>query len=195
MTEETSNRLPRPIPPHKIDMVRAAAVAVVKKELTAIEKEAKDALTKVMDPGDSCRAVLPGWGDMGTVYRTADSNAATVVDPDAWLAWVEENRPGEIVRSVRTSYEAAILAQVDTDGEPLVRDAKGKPTGEVIPGIGFKPRKGYIAVKQTEEQAATVARAFRDGILSARGEIDPPDMVQIRTGGSDDPIAVIPLRP
>lgn len=193
MSEETSNRLPRPIADHKVPMVQLAAVKVVRDELKTIETEAKEALEAFMDPGDSNRAVLPGWGDMGTVYRTEDSNKATVSDPDAWLAWVKANRPGEIVESVRTSYEAAVLAQVDADGEPLVRDEKGKLTGELIPGIDFKPRKGYIAVKQTPEQAETVARAFRDGILSARGEIDPPDTVQILASGSSEVIAEVPV--
>lgn len=202
MSEPTSDQDYQPIEiaEHKRHLVRLAALSHVKGLVENDLKEAKAEAAKkgFVDPGDSVRAVLPGYGDLGTVYRTQDGSTAYVSNDRVLLEWVKENHPGEIVETIRPAYLAALLEQATAAGAALVIDpATKKPTGETIPGIDIKPTSGFVAVKQTAEQKAALVNAWQAGVLSERGQIEPPERetIELRTAGSADPVATREVLP
>jgi hypothetical protein len=194
VTEPTSDQDYQPIEiaEHKRHLVRLAALSHVK---GIVENEFKDAKAEAakkgyVDPGDTVHAVLPGYGDLGTVYRTQDGSAAYVSNDRVLLEWVKKNHPGEIVETIRPTYLAALLEQATAAGAALVINPETKkPTGETIPGIDIKPTSGYVAVKQSAEQKQALADAWQAGVLSERGQIEPPEVIELHTAGSPDPVA------
>lgn len=162
----TDNAKPTPPPSTGVRQIslKLAAIAAVKKHLTALDRETKEALMDYLDPGDRKGAVLPDGTEVAAVYVSKQGAPQVVVkNEQAFLAWVKENRPTAIVERVRESDEKSILEAALTSGE--------LPDGCEI-GDG---KASYVGVKQSKEQIDAVVQAWRDGSLalpSLVGEID-----------------------
>lgn len=135
----------------------AAATAAVMKALAGRVKEgetrAKADVMAHLDPGDRKHAVLPDGTDIGTVSITKGRETFRVTDPAAFLAWVRDTAPSEVVESVNPTFQRKVL-----DG---IKDGGELPPG-VEPGWGDP----YVSVRQSETQAEAVAAAWRDGRLA-----------------------------
>lgn len=100
---------------------------------------------------------------IGHVQLNKGSQTWSVTDLPALLAWVEANRPGEVVttRVVRSSFITAVLERAKADGAAVDR-----ASGEAIPGIGVRNSPPTLSVKPGPDAAQVVAAAFAAGDLS-----------------------------
>lgn len=111
-------------------LLRASALEFLLERITKAKAENNAQLRKALVPGDRRMAHLADGTIVGTVTLTKAPKSAFVGDEEAFLAWVLENRPDEVVSKVRPSYQAAVLAQAKKAGV-----AVDPTTGEAIPGI------------------------------------------------------------
>lgn len=91
--------------------------------------------------------------DYGTVSVVRPKRVAYIADPDAFLAWVQEHRPDEIVHSVRPSFAEAYLAELgmDSSGECFDRD------GEIVPWAASKMGRPHLRVALDAETKRAAA--------------------------------------
>jgi hypothetical protein len=120
-----------------LDAVAAAVTAqaaAVRAELTA------DAAADFAEQGTATTWRLPD--DLATVSMRVSRSAVVVSEPQVWLKWVAARYPDEVVRSVRTSWQAAFLKDrvfVEHDPDDSNLTVMVDPsTGERIPGLEFR---------------------------------------------------------
>lgn len=73
--------------------------------------------------------------DIGTWSQGVSKPKAVVAEPRAFMAWVKERYPSEVVEAVNSAFQGALLERLSLVGE-LVMDPS---TGEVVPGLGVRP--------------------------------------------------------
>lgn len=169
--------------------VKAAVTrkAVLKALADQIGEELADASTEVQDLLDKQAAVtgstkfdatLPDGTKVGSVSLTGGEPAARITNEDAFTDWVREAYPSEavteIVRSVRATFTARILAEMTAAGVPRIVD---KTSGELhdVPGVEIKAtRKRSHAMTFLRKSKARpndgrelVAQAWRTGDLAS----------------------------
>jgi hypothetical protein len=110
-------------------LVRAAALTFMSEQVAKAQAAVRAELMAALKPGERAIAALGDGTEVGTVTIGRPAVYASVVDEDAFLRWVEETRPDEIVGTVRGSYRTAVLAQCKAAGAAVTRD------GELVPGV------------------------------------------------------------
>ena len=144
---------------------RAVLRKAVLDHLHGIDREARDALLYTMRPGDR----LTAWDDetdLGMVYVTKPKPTYRITDPAAFLAWVEANRPDEIVTTVAVSGNFTEL--IRRQGE-----AVDPETGEVVvpDGVSAEPVPGSPTLTVKPSPAAVALAAARiDALPQIGGE-------------------------
>lgn len=150
---------------------------VIQKTVIDLLKEANDAeradakAAEFDEPGISEPAKV-GDTRIGTVLVGNGRETWKVTDPRAFLAWVTETRPDELVQSVRESYTAAVLAACKRDGAWT-----DTSTGEIFvpPGVACSTGDPVLTVKPNDEARAAVLDALGDSAvalgLAVRAEI------------------------
>lgn len=128
-----------------------ALIKVLKDELRSLEKERRDYLQqKAMEPGDRKIVYSPGGREIATISRSKKSaGALKVVDPDAFIKWLEAHEPAMFEDMVKT------VTVLDPDKVyPNQLDAIYKRNGGEVPdGIDFGPETGgTVSVRQTAKQ-------------------------------------------
>jgi len=114
-------------------------------------------------------ADLPDGTSVARVTLVSPDPAATVVDEQAFTAWVREHRPDQIrrefVTTVREAYVKALLAEMTAAGVPQWCDQE---TGEVhaVPGIRMQPRAAYVRTTWEKQGRERVAEAWQAGELT-----------------------------
>ena len=156
------------------DTLRTAVLKVLADEVKAATDDGKASLKDVMDGLGirSLTATLADGTEVATVSRAGGAESPKVTDPDKFLAWVAENRPGEIVQSVRDSYTDALLAAMRKTGEPVDPE-----TGEVVPGVEFRAGAEYLAVRFASgpvDGRERIKQAWRDRELDLAGLLALP---------------------
>ncbi|MEU9760242.1 hypothetical protein AB0D98_10840 [Streptomyces sp. NPDC047987] len=145
-----------------------ALADTVNDRLKAVKAEMQEALTT----GGVGRvdATLPDGTKVATISRTDPKPAATVVDPEAFLAWVRANSPhnvvSRLVTEVRPAYQAALLAEMTAAGTAEVSD---KETGvvEEVPGVEIRATRSTThSVRPTKTGRDQIAEAWRSGALA-----------------------------
>lgn len=152
--------------------LRCAVLKVLADEIAERLKEAKlEALAAFTATGTTqARPALPD----GTVVATASACGATgksasVTNPDAFVAWVMENYPGEIEVKVRDSFKTKVLAAAKSAGRPV-----DPATGQVVPGVRVGPPVPYVSVRPQAGSHAAIAAAWRAGELTGIELVAPP---------------------
>lgn len=116
---------------------------------------------------------LPDGTPIASVTLTEGSPKPAVVDELEFIRWVKANAPDEIVDSVRSSYQRALLGRVE------VREgvAVDTGTGEVVSGVGVVAKAPYISMRYKSEGRAAIAEAWRSEALpkEARPALDKRD--------------------
>jgi hypothetical protein len=145
----------------------------------------KAEMQEALDTNGATRvtAKLPDGTKVATISRTEPKPAATVTDPDKFLAWVREHSPANIVSrlviEVRPAYTTALLAEMTAAGTAQWAD---KETGEVfdVPGVEIKATRGRThSVRPVDGGREAIAEAWRSGALSHLA------LPQITTGGAE----------
>jgi hypothetical protein len=152
--------------------LRLAAITVV----ADAAKEAKDRLrdefaTQLNAVGaDAAKAALEGT-EVAKVSLVSPKASANIMNENAFVKFVEAERPDEIVKTVRDSYKKAFLENVvNNNGEAIYT-----PTGEVLSFITFKPRESYVSTRFSTGGREVIASAFRSGAINpAELLIDEP---------------------
>lgn len=85
---------------------------------------------------------LPDGTNVGTISLTQPKDKFAVVDRNAFIAWVEQNHPGEVeyVPTVRPSFEKVLLekwAESTSDGVVITDTDTGEQ--KPVDGVEFKP--------------------------------------------------------
>jgi len=158
------------------DTLRAAVLKALLKVITTTSDDGKAALKDVMDALeiDSLAAKLPDGTKVATLNRAGGNTTAKVTDEGKFFAWVSENRPGEIVQSVRDSYQKALLEAFDKS-HALV----DPETGEVVPGVEFVTGRDWLTIPFKPGGEEAIKQAWRSGRLSLDAMLALPE------GGSD----------
>lgn len=149
---------------------------VIQKTVIDLLREANDieragAQTEFDEPGVSEPAKV-GDTRIGTVLVGKGRETWKVTDPRAFLAWVTDTRPDELVQSVRESFTAAVLASCKKEGGWIDTD-----TGEISvpPGVARSTGDPILTVKPNEDARAAVLDALGDTAvelgLAVRAEI------------------------
>lgn len=148
-----------------------AALKTLADEVGAQMKAVKAAMQQQLEEtGASQVHATLGDTKVATVSRTTSTAAAVVTDDEAFIAWVRETAPTEVVSrvvtEVRPAFRAALLAQMTASGAAEVPDkASGEITG--VPGVAVRtPRATTHSVRLAKDGAALIAAAWRDGQLS-----------------------------
>lgn len=146
--------------------LRALGIRIIRDRIAEADETNRRAIREVMAVGDRKTASLPGGFAgtddplvVGAVTYAKGFTTARVTDPGALLHWVKQNRPGEIVESVRGSYLSAILTAAKKNG------VAADEHGEVIPGIEIfagEPVVKVVPEKTPEADQAVVAALFTD---------------------------------
>lgn len=92
-----------------------------------------EARTELAEQGSA-----PTWRfpEIGTALLPVTQQAVVVVDPDAFLKYVQGNRPDgvETIVRVRPSFQTRLLTQVEADADGNVLDDEGT----VVPGLAVR---------------------------------------------------------
>jgi hypothetical protein len=135
------------------EAARIAAIKIIKDHLTKLDRESRDELADMMEPGDAIGARLDGL-KLGKVSMREGSLSASIADPGAFLAWVKDDRPDEIqvTESVRELHVKNCLERAKE--------------GEIIPGIDLRESAPTLALTGVAKNAyGDVLAAVRSGVL------------------------------
>lgn len=137
----------------------------IDEEVTALRRDVTD---RMMDARESLgvKAVqvdLPDGTPIASVTLTDGAPKAAVIDELEFIRWVKANAPDEIVDSVRSSYQRALLGRV------VMREgvAVDTVTGEIVSGVGVVSKAPYISMRYKSEGRAAIAAAWRAESLPA----------------------------
>ena len=154
--------------------LRAAVLKTLADEVETALATTKQAVVAGLEDSSTDRAVarLPDGTKVASLPLSGGEARARVTDPDALLAWMEANRPDEVVKTVRPDTVKALLAAANKDGH-----AVDDVTGEAIPGIEFAPATQYVSVTFTKGRGP--GEGGRDVIKRAwqAGELDVREMI------------------
>ena len=139
--------------------LRAGVFQVVEREAKAAKEEARQALIAALPFGD---AVAGRYGDdlVCKASWSKGSRKVVVVDERAFLAWVKEHHPTEVVESVNPAY----LASLQTVGDAVI-----DKDGVVADGVEVVTGKPSLTVRSEKGALELVARMVADGLVSLDG--------------------------
>lgn len=97
------------------------------------DAERQALLDEALDEYEASGGAAPSWnwGDVSTAL-TVSKGRAHVSDRKAWIRWVAERYPSEIVQEVQRAFELAVLADIAKRGG-FTED------GEIVPGVQYDP--------------------------------------------------------
>ena len=124
---------------------RVAKVTLVKPEATV----------KVTNPDDYERHVAATAPELvGGSYRLAEGA----------MEWLLENKPEllESITEVKPGYLERLTVIQTGDGAEVVDPV----TGELVPGVGVKPKAPYVTVRYAPGGRQAIADAWRAGLIS-----------------------------
>lgn len=152
----------------RIDAGRAVVLSWLGRQVRDHSNAVREHLAPKVDPGERITAKLPDGTVIGTVTIGKPAQSPMVVDERALLDWVRENRPDEVVESVRASYVDHLKEQVRKHGHAF--DAE---TGEIIPGIEL--REGSPSYRPSVDKDAVPVLQARLGEIVGNGLLALPE--------------------
>lgn len=121
---------------------------------------------------------LPNGEVVASVSVVPDKGVVAVSAVDEFTAWVGYAYPDEVetVIRVRPAFEKALLSRVDVTAAGVAVDSG---SGEVVEGVGVRPKAGYVSVRFKPDGRVAVAELWRQrGILgTVMPELDKPAVV------------------
>ncbi len=157
----------------------AAREAVLKALSDRIGEELKAVRLEVqagLDEATGVRqvaATLPDGTLVAKISLTDPTPAATVADPDTFLAWVRDHHPAgdanivrRFVTEIRPAFTTALLGEITAAGVPQWCNQE---TGEVhdVPGVEIRATRGRShSVRFEKDGRDLVAKAWQAGQLA-----------------------------
>lgn len=149
-----------------------AALKTLADAITDRLKDVKAQMQEALDTTGASRveARLPDGTKVATISMLSPKPAAVVTDPDAFLGWVRQNSPANvvsrIVTEVRPAYTTALLSEMTAAGVAEVAD---KETGvvEAVPGVEIRAARSRThSVWTVDGGRDAIAKAWRSGALA-----------------------------
>lgn len=143
--------------------MQAAVLKALLDEVSARVKVAKADAEAAFEATGTTGTVpqLPDGTKIATVtYAGGDSRSATVIDENAYLAWVLKEHPEQMELTVRPSYTKGLLDAAEKAGQPV-----DPSTGETVPGVRVKNSTPYVSIRFKPGAREAVAAAWRAGEL------------------------------
>lgn len=139
--------------------LRAGVFQVVEREAKAAKEEARAELMAALPFGDS---VAGRYGNeiLCKASWSKGSRKVVVTDERAFLEWVRENHPTEIVESVNPAY----LASLKQVGDVLV-----DKDGQVADGVAVVTGNPSLSVRSEKGALELVAQMVAEGRVSLDG--------------------------
>lgn len=111
---------------------------------------------------DSTKAELDGE-KIAKVALVSPEPKATIVDERAFIEYVGENFPTEIVSKVRESFWAAYSKHLECSEDGKAFDPN---TGEVVAGVEFRKASPYVSTRFEKQGREAILNALRNGSLA-----------------------------
>lgn len=139
--------------------LRAGVFQVVEREAKAAKEEARAELIAALPFGDS---VAGRVGDdlLCKASWSKGSQKVVVTNERAFLAWVKENHPTEIVESVNPAY----LTSLKQVGDVVI-----DKDGQVADGVEVVTGKPSLSVRSEKGALELVAKMVAEGLVSLDG--------------------------
>ena len=139
--------------------LRAGVFQVVEREAKSTKDAARQALIDALPFGDT---VAGRYGDdiLCKAGWSKGSKKVVVTDERAFVEWVKENHPTEIVESVNPAY----LASLKQVGDVLV-----DKDGVVADGVEVVTSKPSLSVRSEKGALELVTQMVADGLVSLDG--------------------------
>jgi tryptophan synthase alpha subunit len=130
-------------------------------------KELKDAAKAELQALEVGDAVAGKW-DGKVIAKASKSKGRTkltVTDEQAFLDWVSERHPTEVVYAVNPAFVKALEARAKDIGLGAVVSTDG----EVVPGVEIVEGEPYVTVRREKDAPFLVAQLLSSGRLSLEG--------------------------
>lgn len=150
----------------RISAGRAIVGKVVAEQLALGNKEVRNLVEPLMEPGEKMKATLPGGIPIGTVQRTEVSKVVRIHNNEL-LPWVKKHRPDQIQEFVSVAYVAHLQELCKKHGV-----AVDETTGEIIPGVELHEGTSSFRINPSDDGRAYVLQKLRE--LSDIGILDLP---------------------
>jgi hypothetical protein len=137
--------------------VKLAVLRALKNRVREVELEITAEFLSSMDVGDAKSAILADGTMLGKATKIRGRETPHVVDESAFLAWVQNRHPSEIVTAVRPAYRAKLLLSAKVNGM-----AVDGSTGEVVPGITVDTADPYISFRSEKGGSEVIAARWYD---------------------------------
>jgi hypothetical protein len=164
--------------------VLTALADVINEELKTSKRELQEGLktAKAETGAQQIGMELPDGQDIGKVSLVQPKAAATITNPELFLAWAREVRPTEVatrlVTEVRPAWQALILKQITAAGTTEWADPDNGVI-HTVPGVELQGRAAYTRMTVPDEGKAAIAQAWRDRRL-------PSHVLPALTAGSPE---------
>jgi len=139
--------------------LRAGVFQIIEREAKAAKDAARADLMAALPFGDSVAGRV-GEEILAKASWSKGSRKVVVTDERAFLEWVRENHPTEIVESVNPAY----LASLKQVGDVLV-----DKDGQVADGVEVVTGNPSLSVRSEKQALELVARMVAEGRVSLDG--------------------------
>jgi len=154
---------------------RAVFGKIIAEEVARLTGAIRKQVEPNLEAGEHIIGVLGDGTRIGKVMRTETPRTADITDEDALVQWILDNRPDEIIPTIRPSYLEYLRAQVKAHGH-----AYDLASGEVIPGI--EPGVGTPAYKAVPTDEGRELVRSRLAELIGGGLLELPTARGVRDG-------------
>ena len=152
--------------------LQAVVLKVLADEIATRLSLVKEATRDAFNETGATQAVpeLPDGTRVAAVTLAGGGGKTAAVTNDAaFLAWMTEHHPDEIVRVVRENAKRKILDGCKAAGAPVDPE-----TGEFIPGVTVSESRPYVSIRLKPGGKDAVVTAWQAGELSAIELVAPP---------------------
>ena len=134
--------------------------------------------------------------DLGTVALPLSKEAPVISDIAALLKWVEAERPDQVIKQVRATFQTWLVknAVITPDGDVVLVGKDGKASSP-IPGMGFRRagKPGTLTFRFNQDAKDLFAEYARQEVMKqlaakygpatpAQPEPEPPEFVKHKAG-------------
>lgn len=128
---------------------RALTLRALRELITAEEQNVREQMAQEFRLVGQREVGAIGGKAIGSVQLIKGTSTWTVDDSAAWLSWVEQNHPDEIVPMVRPSFTTAMITKLRNGGAEVDEE-----TGELEVPAGIVPRSSAPSLRVTPTKDA-----------------------------------------
>lgn len=143
----------------------AAVWGLIETEAKKRKDEARAWLTEQMGPDLLAVSAVVNGETVGRATYVQGKTSPLIVDEDAFLKFVEQYYPSEIVTAVNRAFKIKLLAELHQVDGGLAVDSNGVLVG----GVEFCTGGSYVTVRKSQDAREKVAALLAGGGVSLDG--------------------------